>query len=96
MAMDLVLSFPDEHKRIMRALVDSLDRESEQQRVLRRMKESLVATCMKLQVAVKTVGEDEATIQKLRKELQAARQEVRLPPCFLRHSPSFMHHSTFN
>jgi len=65
--MDLVLSFPDEHSRILRALHDSLDRESEQQRIFRRMKEALVATGLRLQVAVKTVADDEATIQQLRR-----------------------------
>lgn len=77
MAMDLVLSFPDEHSRILRALHDSLDRESDAQRLLRRMKESLVATALKLQVAVKTVEDDEVTIQQLRKELEEMRRDAK-------------------
>ena len=77
MAMDLVLSFPDEHSRILRALHDSLDRESDAQRLLRRMKESLVTTALKLQVAVKTVEDDEITIQQLRKELEEMRRDAK-------------------
>ena len=75
--MDLVLSFPDEHSRILRALHDSLDRESDAQRLLRRMKESLVTTALKLQVAVKTVEDDEITIQQLRKELEEMRRDAK-------------------
>ena len=77
MAMDLVLSFPDEHQRILRALHDSLDRESDAQRLLRRMKESLVGTALRLQVAVKTVQDDEMTMQQLRRELEDMRKEAK-------------------
>jgi len=75
--MDLVLSFPDEHQRILRALHDSLDRESDAQRLLRRMKESLVGTALRLQVAVKTVQDDEMTMQQLRRELEDMRKEAK-------------------
>ncbi len=50
------------------------ERESEQQRNLRRLREGLVVSALKMQVAVKMVNDDEATIQALRKDAEEARK----------------------
>jgi hypothetical protein len=68
-------AFQIEHQKIMRALLDSLERESELQRQLRRMKESLVAVALRFQVAAKVAKDDETTIAALRKETEEARME---------------------
>lgn len=57
----------------MRAVYDSLDREGEMQRQLRRTKEALVATALKLQVAMKVAQEDQMTIN----SLQAMAEEAK-------------------
>ena len=46
-------AFQIEHQKIMRALLDSLERESEMQRQMRRMKESLIQVALRFQVAAK-------------------------------------------
>eukprot|EP01041_Mallomonas_annulata_P009702 gene9702-20164_t len=65
----------DEHHRLLRALHDSISRESELLRHLRRMKESVVAAGLKLQVAVKVVHDDEITMRTLRKEALESKKE---------------------
>lgn len=57
----------------MRALSDSLERESELQRQLRRTKESLISVALRLQVAIKVSKEDEITIASLQTQALDAR-----------------------
>jgi len=66
----------EEHGRLLRALQDSLERESELQRGLRRLKEGLTVSALKMQVAVKMVNDDDATIQSLRKDAEDARKQA--------------------
>ncbi len=51
--------------RMMRAIYESLEREGELQRQLRRTKETLVSVALRLQVAIKVSQEDEVTIASL-------------------------------
>ena len=46
-------AFQTEHQKIMRAMLESLDREADMQRQMRRMKESLIAVALRFQVAAK-------------------------------------------
>lgn len=69
-----ILIFQDEHQKIMRALHDSIERESNLNCQIRRMKESLVATALRLQIATKLSAEDESTISILRKEAAEAKK----------------------
>lgn len=57
----------------MRALYESIDRESELQRQLRRTKETLVSTALRLQVAIKMSQEDELTMTSLISQAEAAK-----------------------
>lgn len=52
---------------------DSLNRESELQYSLRRLKDGLVSSALRSQVAVKLVNDDNSTIQELRKDTEDAR-----------------------
>lgn len=61
-------SASEEFSRLIRAVNDSLERESELQRQLRRTKDSLVNVALRLQVAIKITQEDEATIAQLQNE----------------------------
>jgi len=58
----------------LRALTDSLDRERAQLRQMHRVKECLVATALKLQVASKALENDEITIKNLRKDLMESQK----------------------
>lgn len=69
-------TFQADHQRLMRALHDSLERESDLQRQLRRMKESLVAVALRLQVSSIALKEDEIAIIALRKEAEEARMKT--------------------
>eukprot|EP00602_Paraphysomonas_sp_CaronLab_P008294 CAMPEP_0185023018 /NCGR_PEP_ID=MMETSP1103-20130426/5723_1 /TAXON_ID=36769 /ORGANISM="Paraphysomonas bandaiensis, Strain Caron Lab Isolate" /LENGTH=274 /DNA_ID=CAMNT_0027555395 /DNA_START=22 /DNA_END=842 /DNA_ORIENTATION=- len=64
----------EEHHRLLRALNESLDREKHLLRQLRRLKENLVSTALKLQVASKAVECDETAIKYLRRDLEEARK----------------------
>lgn len=68
--------FQTEHQRVMRALLDSMDKESDLHLQLRRLKESLVSVAFRLQVAIKTAQDDESLIATLRKEATEARMEA--------------------
>ncbi len=57
----------------MRALYESIERESELQRQLRRTKETLVSTALRLQVAIKVAQEDELTMSSLLAQAEAAK-----------------------
>lgn len=57
----------------MRALHSSLEREAEQNRQLRRIKEQVVAVALRLQVAVKCAQQDEVTTVELRRDASEAR-----------------------
>lgn len=74
--MSTVPSFNEELHRLIRAINDSLERESELQRELRRTKESLVSVALRLQVAIKVAQEDEYTIASLQQEVADARKEA--------------------
>jgi len=63
----------EEFLRLLRAALDSLERENELQRQLRRAKESLVSTALKLQVAIKIAQDDELTISSLQQQLEHAK-----------------------
>ena len=52
---------------------DSLNRESELQCALRRLKDGLISAALRSQVAVKLVNDDNSTIQELRKDAEDAR-----------------------
>eukprot|EP01036_Dinobryon_divergens_P022868 gene22868-31169_t len=69
-------AFGDEFQRLVRALIDSSERESELQRQLRRTKESLVAVALRLQVAIKVTQEDEYTISILQRDIAEARSNA--------------------
>jgi hypothetical protein len=57
-----------QHARLVRSLLDSKDRETDMLIQLRRMKESLVFSALKLQVATKVIRDDEQIIASLRKD----------------------------
>lgn len=57
----------------MRALHSSLEREAEQNRQLRRVKEQVVSVALRLQVAVKCAQQDEVTTVELRRDATEAR-----------------------
>lgn len=63
----------EEFLRLMRALYESVERESELQRQLRRTKETLVSVALRLQVAIKVAQEDETTMTSLIAQTEAAR-----------------------
>lgn len=63
----------EEFMRLMRAIYESLERESELQRQLRRTKETLVSVALRLQVALKAASEDELTISTLLSQAEDAR-----------------------
>jgi len=65
--------FREEFQRLMRALYDSLEREGELQRQLRRTKESLISVALRMQVAIKVAEEDEATIAQLQAQATESR-----------------------
>ena len=54
---------------------DSLNRESELQCALRRLKDGLISAALRSQVAVKLVNDDNSTIQELRKDAEDARSQ---------------------
>lgn len=68
--------FKEDHQRLMRALFDSLTRESELYRQLRRFHEQLVNSALKLQVAIKVSDDDAITLSQLRKEAHESKKEA--------------------
>jgi len=68
--------FAEDHQRIMRALYDSVSKNNELHIQLRRMKEELVSTALRLQVATKIRQDDENTISSLRRVAEEARTEA--------------------
>lgn len=66
-------TFSEEFNRLIRAVNDSLERENELQRQLRRTKDSLVSVALRLQVAIKVAEEDENTIGQLLNETAVLR-----------------------
>ena len=68
--------FAEDHQRIMRALYDSVSKNNELHIQLRRMKEELVSTALRLQVATKIKQDDENTISSLRRVAEEARTEA--------------------
>eukprot|EP01032_Pedospumella_encystans_P017696 gene17696-20157_t len=67
------VQFREEFQRLMRALYDSLEREGELQRQLRRTKETLISVALRLQVAIKVSAEDELTIASLQQQAAESR-----------------------
>jgi hypothetical protein len=65
--------FRAEHQRLLRALLDSIDKETTLYREVRRMKEALVEVALRLQVSYQVNEIEEATIMELRKEVSDAR-----------------------
>lgn len=57
----------------MRAIYDSLERESELQRQLRRTKEALVSVALRLQVSIKLANEDEETLTALQAQAEESK-----------------------
>lgn len=68
--------FAEDHQRIMRALYDSVSKNNELHIQLRRMKEELVSTALRLQVATKIKQDDENTISSLRRIAEEARTDA--------------------
>lgn len=66
----------EEHNRLLRALHDSIERESELLRQLRRMKEAVVSAGIKLQASIKVMHEDQDTIKLLRKDALDAKKKA--------------------
>lgn len=71
--MATIENFQEEHQRMMRALHTSIERETDLQRQLRRMKEQLVSVALRLQVAVKVAQNDERTTVELRRDCSEAK-----------------------
>lgn len=69
-------NFRDEHNRLLRALFESIEKESTLIREIRQMKESLVAVALRLQVSYQINEMDEKTINELRKEVSDARMSA--------------------
>lgn len=67
-------AYIDEQERLLRALNDSLDREKEHIRQVHRVKDKLVASSLKLQVATKALENDDTTIKQLRRDLFEAQK----------------------
>jgi hypothetical protein len=67
--------FKDDHQRLMRSLFNSLTRESELYRQLRRFHEQLVNSALRLQVAIKVSDDDTITLSQLRKEAHESKKE---------------------
>ena len=65
--------FQDEYQRLLRALFESIDKESGLLREIRQMKEALVSVALRLQVAHQINQMDEVTMLELRKEVSDAR-----------------------
>jgi len=68
--------FQDEFQRVLRALFESIEKESTLLRELRLMKESLISVALRLQVSREVNKMDETTIFELRKEIADARQSA--------------------
>mmetsp|Transcript_28361 Transcript_28361/g.28654 ORF Transcript_28361/g.28654 Transcript_28361/m.28654 type:complete len:423 (+) Transcript_28361:152-1420(+) len=66
----------EEHHRLLRALNDSINRESELLRQVRRMKEAMASAGLKLQLSVKLAHDDETTMRGLRRETLEAKKEA--------------------
>jgi len=70
------LHFQEEYQRLLRALFESVDKESSLLRELRQMKEALVAVALRLQVSHQVNKMDETTMFELRKEVSDARMSA--------------------
>lgn len=66
----------EEHNRLLRALHESIERESDLLRQLRRMKEAVVSAGIKLQASIKVIHEDQDTIKSLRKDALDAKKKA--------------------
>ena len=68
--------FREEHQRLFRALMESIEREEQHIRQFRRLKEDLVSVALRLQVANQIASLDNYTVGILRNEVTEARRDA--------------------
>ncbi len=70
------IQFREEHQRLFRALMESVEREDALIRAFRQMKEDLVSVALRMQVSNQMTSLDNRTIEVLRNEVTEARRDA--------------------